>query len=217
MVESKAWDWNTPPSEIWFTPSEESCAMAYRWKARGYKSVLDFGCGLGRHAMLFAKEGFCVSAFDLSEEAVSYVNHQANLQDLEITATVAEMRNLPYDDHSFDAIFAFHVITHTDTDGIKQTLAEVKRVLKPGGEIYFTLCSKEGALFHNPDCPRIDENTVVKVDDSPENGVPHFHAGLEDIWALLADFELVSVRHIENCYSEGEVQSSKNYFILAKA
>lgn len=35
---------------------------------------------------------------------------------------VADMQDLPYQDDSFDAIFAYHVISHTDTLGIGQIL-----------------------------------------------------------------------------------------------
>ena len=45
--------------------------LAARWKGLGYRTLLDFGCGLGRHAVYFAKQGFKVSAFDLSDKAVA--------------------------------------------------------------------------------------------------------------------------------------------------
>ena len=34
--------------------------------------MLDIGCGLGRRPVFFARQGFDVSAFDLSEEGAGY-------------------------------------------------------------------------------------------------------------------------------------------------
>ena len=52
MAVSKAWEWNKETSSIWLQPSEESYYIAQRWKDKGFKRVLDFGCGLGRHSIL---------------------------------------------------------------------------------------------------------------------------------------------------------------------
>ena len=61
---------------------------------------------------------------------------------------------------------------------------------------------------------KYDENTVIKT-DGPEQGVPHFFADREDITELFADFELVKVRHIDDCYSDGKWKNQKHYFIEA--
>jgi ubiquinone/menaquinone biosynthesis C-methylase UbiE len=53
------------------------------------------------------------------------------------------MKELPYKDESFDCILAYHVISHTDTQGIKRILKELNRVLRKSGEFFITLCSKK--------------------------------------------------------------------------
>ena len=77
MAESKAWNWSEEKNAIWLTPSEESYYVANRWSELGYRRVLDFGCGLGRHSIFFARQGFHVSAFDLSPEGVSHLERWA--------------------------------------------------------------------------------------------------------------------------------------------
>jgi len=52
MTLSKAWDWNKEKRSIWLEPSEDSYYIVHKWKAKNFKRVLDFGCGLGRHALL---------------------------------------------------------------------------------------------------------------------------------------------------------------------
>lgn len=98
MTYSKQWNWKEAKSPVWVTPSEESYYIASRWKKIGYRDMLDFGCGLGRHSIFFAKKGFNVSAFDLSREAVEHLKKWANDEGLTINSTVADMLDLPYQD-----------------------------------------------------------------------------------------------------------------------
>ena len=60
MVESKAWNWEIISSnnEEWNTPSEEVYYLSNNWNSKGFSSILDVGCGFGRNAIYFAKNGF---------------------------------------------------------------------------------------------------------------------------------------------------------------
>jgi hypothetical protein len=49
MTESKEWDWQKESSPIWLEPCEESYYFCRRWKKAVKRTVLDLGCGLGRH------------------------------------------------------------------------------------------------------------------------------------------------------------------------
>lgn len=213
---SKAWDWKKESSSIWLNPSEESYYVAQQWKDKNIKNILDFGCGLGRHSIYFSKQGFHVSAFDLSEEGTEHLKEWAKKENLPIDITTANMIMLPYKDDSFDALFAYHVISHTDSVGIKKIIGEISRVLKVGGEIYLTLCSKETWSFRDAGYPQLDDNTVIKTDDGPEKGIPHFYVTLDDIIDLFADYDIEKIRHTDDCYFSGRKQNSKHYFISAK-
>jgi ubiquinone/menaquinone biosynthesis C-methylase UbiE len=216
MVDSKAWNWKEETSLIWLKPSEESYFIANHWIEKGYKNILDFGCGLGRHSIFFAKQGFNVSAFDLSQEGINHLEKWSKNEKLVIDLTVADMHNLPYKDNSFDCIFAYHVISHTDTKGMHKILSEISRILKPNGEIYLTLCSKETWSFKDAGFPIVDENTIIKTDEGPEKGIPHFYVTLQDILKLFSNFRIERIRHTDDCYFAGKEQNSKHYFILAK-
>lgn len=216
MSVSKAWDWNKESCPIWLQPSEEVYYVAQQWKDKNIKTVLDFGCGLGRHAIYFSKQGFSVSAFDLSKEGTEHLREWAEKEHLAISITNADMIKLPYADNSFDALFAYHVISHTDSIGILKIIREISRVLNVGGEIFLTLCSKETWSFRDAGYPKLDENTVVKTDDGPEKGIPHFYVTFDDITNLLADYDIERIRHTDDCYFSGRKQNSKHYFISAK-
>lgn len=215
MTQSKAWDWDKDKNPVWRIPSEESHYLACRWKSLGYKSILDLGCGLGRHTIFFAKHGFQVSAFELSPEGVQSTAKWVLEEGLNADVRNGDMLYLPYDDASFDCLFAYHVISHTDTPGAKKISGEIKRVVKPGGEIYVTLCSKDTWSFKEAGFPVIDENTVCKTDGAEAN-VPHFFVDLDNLLDLFTGFDIISVRHIDDCYFDRQKRNSKHYFLLAR-
>lgn len=216
MPVSKAWDWGKERAAVWLAPCEESFYLADRWAGLGYETLLDLGCGLGRHAVHFARQGFRVSAFDLSEEGTDHLREWASREHLDIDVKTADMLRIPYPDGAFDCVFAFHVISHTDTAGLRTIVSEIRRVLKKGGELFLTLCSKDTWSFREAGYPRLDANTVVKTGGGPEDGVPHAFVDLDDIRELFADVDLLRVRHIDDCWFDGRRQNSKHYFLLVR-
>ncbi len=216
METTKAWDWAAAKEDIWLRPSEESYYLAERWKAQKRQTILDLGCGLGRHSILFARRGFRVTSMDLSADGVDHLKQWAGREHLAVQAQTADMMDLPYETDCFDCVFSFHVISHCDTLGIRRVIAEMLRVLKPGGELYCTLCSKDSWSFHSAGYPRVDKNTVVKTDEGPEKGIPHFFVDLDDLLELFAGFEILRVRHVDDCWFDGAKRKSTHYFLLAR-
>ncbi|NLY96943.1 MAG: methyltransferase domain-containing protein [Clostridiaceae bacterium] len=124
-------------------------------------------------------------------------------------AEVGDIHNLPYEDNRFDCLLAYHVISHTDSEGIIKVISEIRRVLRSGGEFYITLCSKSSPNFTQSKYPKIDENTVIKTEE-PEIGIPHYYADLQDIHRLLREFLIFRIRHIEDFFKN---TSSRHYYI----
>ena len=213
---NKGWDWAKVGEDVWLKPSEESIAMLYRWKTQGFKKVLDIGCGKGRHALLFAKHGFEVSATDISASAI-----EETLQTLSANGVVchiirADMRDLPFGDGEFDAVFSYLTITHSDTAGVRKTLSEMYRVLKPGGEVFFTLNSSESPTYKSKKYRMLDKYTIIKMEEGPEEGEPHFYADEEILHELLEPFAIIWLNHTHNLYHNGEKLDSWKYYVLAK-
>lgn len=213
---SKPWDWTKNTQDFWNNPSEESYYLLNRWKNNNYKEFLDLGCGLGRHSLLFAKNNFQVNAFDLSTTAIENLkNKSKDLHMQNIVCTTGDMNELPYKDNSFDCVLAYHVISHTDTQGIKTIIKEINRVLKKEGEFFLTLCSKNSWSFQESGYPKLDENTVTKIEEGPENGIPHFYADEKTISELFTNFRLITVKHTKDIILNGsELRNSWHYFIL---
>ena len=218
MVDSKAWNWDIVEGShkrYWQEPATESYYLINRWLSQNKKDFLDLGCGLGRHTIQFAKAGFKVSGFDLSKASIGKTEEYAKQSGVSVDLKVGDMLDLPYDENSFDCIYCRNVISHTDTAGMKKIISELKRVLKKDGECYLTLGSKQ-TWGYKQDWPVVDENTKIRIEDGPENGIPHFYADYELIQELFKDFQIIKIFHIEDFIVKKQVISSFHYHVLIK-
>lgn len=218
MVESKGWNWNLVKEDkeyIWKNPSKESYYLLNRWKTQEKKEFLDLGCGMGRHSILFEKNKFNVSCFDISAEAIKRTKEWAEQENLQFDYKIGDMIELPYKNEQFDCILCRNVIEHTDTEGIKKVINEIYRVLKPEGECYLTLGSKDSWGFKQEEWPLIDENTRLRMEEGPEYKVPHFYADYELAKKLFSEFEIVQIYQVVDYHEkETEVTESYHYHLL---
>ena len=210
MIESKGWNWKIVKEnqeEIWKNPSIESYYLLNRWTSQGKKEFLDLGCGLGRHSILFGKNGFNVSCFDISQEAINRTKEWAEKEDLKFNYKVGDMLKLPYEDEEFDCIYCRNVISHTDTEGMKQVIKELYRVMKDGGECYLTLGSKDTWGFKQDVWPLIDENTRLKMEEGPEYKTPHFYVDYNLVQELFKEFRIVNIYQVVDYFENNDVLS----------
>lgn len=217
MIESKPWKWEMldQNDKYWNTPAPEIFYLSQKWKENGFEKFLDVGCGFGRNLFYMAKQGFNCSAFDLSIHAVELTKEKAKEQNINLeNICVADMLSFPYENESFDCLLALNVISHTDKNGFEKTLKEIKRVLKPNGEAYFTLGSKESFWFNNSKCIPVDSNTVIRVEDGPENGIPHFYIDDKDCFNLFNDFTIIEIKNVRQLTQYGNF--SPHYHVWLK-
>lgn len=126
--------------------------------ASGTGRVLDMGAGTGRSTLMVleARPLTTVVALDLFAE--SYEHHFGTGQSgqerllsnlkaagLENRATIqtGDMRKLPFEAATFDAIVSTYAIDHLGRDGAVASLSEASRVLKPGGEFLMMVIAKD--------------------------------------------------------------------------
>ncbi len=108
-------------------------------------SVIDVGCGAGRHSFEAFPRGADVVAFDQSAEDLNVVDAilQAMADQGEAPASAkaeavkGDALDLPYDDGSFDCVIASEILEHVPADD--RALEELIRVVKPGGRLAVTV------------------------------------------------------------------------------
>lgn len=214
-MESKAWNWSIADKTPWREPSKEVVGIAYRWKSKGFKEVIDYGCGLGRHSLFLSQMGFHVKGFDLSPEAVEETKKSMKEAGQVGEFKLGDIKKAPFGDESADAIVSFHVISHTDSKGILEVVNELHRLLVPGGEFFVDLCAK-GEGFATDPRRRIDENTLVSDEPGPEQGIPHFYASKEQMEDLFRDFEILILEQVRAYVLDGKISSRDHFYLLGR-
>jgi SAM-dependent methyltransferase len=114
--------------ETWIRP-----ALACLGNVTGLR-VLDYGCGHGMAAVVLARAGARVTAFDLSGGYVEEAQARARANHVPIDFAQANGEFLPFADATFDRVWGCAVLHHLD---LRQAGAELRRVLRPGGRAIF--------------------------------------------------------------------------------
>ncbi|MBV6698224.1 class I SAM-dependent methyltransferase [Kitasatospora aureofaciens] len=124
-------------------PSAPGRHAARVFAAAGARDVLELGAGHGRDALFLAREGFTVLATDFSPTGLEQLRAAAAEQGLtdRVTTAVHDVREpLPLPDASVDAVFAHMLLCMAlSTEEIHALVAEVRRVLRPGGSFVYTV------------------------------------------------------------------------------
>jgi SAM-dependent methyltransferase len=113
----------------------------------GAKSILDLGCGTGRHDFLLAEKGYEVTGVDRSEEMLAVANAQlSTLNSQRFSSSQPSTLNFQQGDirfirldRTFDVVVSlFHVISYQPgNDDLRAAFATAKEHLKPGGVFIF--------------------------------------------------------------------------------
>ncbi|WP_410648413.1 SAM-dependent methyltransferase [Amycolatopsis sp. cmx-4-54] len=109
--------------------------------------LLDAGCGVGAPAVLVAKEtGALVTGITVSAAQVAEGERRAFESGLSRSVRFerGDYQSIAYPDGSFDAIMAIESLMHApDLDAV---LAEFHRVLRPGGRLALSDCTREPGM-----------------------------------------------------------------------
>jgi SAM-dependent methyltransferase len=116
-----------------------------RLGVRGGDSVLDLGCGFGRHAFEAARRGAIVVALDAGRDEVrgvratfaAMVDAGELSGDTLAVAVQGDALALPFADETFDRVICSEVLEHIPDD--LGAMAELARVLRRGGTMAITV------------------------------------------------------------------------------
>jgi SAM-dependent methyltransferase len=178
-------------------PSAPGLAAAEAFAAAGAGSVLELGPGQGRDTLFLARQGLRVTALDIAPGAVETISAKARAAGLSGLVDVAchDLRDpQPLPDASFDASYSHMLFCMALSTGELERLAgELRRVLRPGGLVVYTVRTTADAHY-GAGTPR--------GDDMYEHGgfiVHFFDRALID--RLATGFELLDVADL----TEGEL------------
>ncbi|GAA4084829.1 class I SAM-dependent methyltransferase [Streptomyces hundungensis] len=193
------WDevWRTDSGRAdWSRPHPWVVEEATRLRALGAKDALDLGCGIGRHALFFAEEGFVSTGIDRAPAALEAAGADSAERSLQVTLDVGDFTELPYPDGSFDYVLAFNVVYHGDEVSLARTLAEVRRVLRPGGIYQCTMLSKRNGEYGKGD--EVSPNTFCQPGAPDDKVHPHMYVDAADLLRLHEGFQLISALDAEH-------------------
>ena len=98
----------------------------------GRSSLLDVGCAKGfmLHDLVELIPDITVRGVDVSDYAIAHA-----MDDIKSKVQVADARELPFADNSFDVVIAINTIHNLDRDDCAQALREIERVSRKGSFI----------------------------------------------------------------------------------
>ena len=189
----------------------------------GFGSVLDIGCGDGQISRLLARAGATVTGVDPTWNQVRVAAERSGGPQYARAAADA----LPFPDASFDAAVACLVFEHIDA--VDAAIAEVARVVRPGGRFSFFL---NHPLLQTPGSGWIDDHMIDPPEqywrigpylvesesvEQVEIGVyiRFIHRPLSRYLNTLAEHGLVLERMIEPAPPQGFLDRAPEYFAAA--
>lgn len=141
--------------------------------------VLEVGCGPGANIWFLHREGFDVSAIDVSPTAVDLAGKRLAQENADCPSPKADLRvgnfaALPWPDGTFDVAADIFALYANTSDVIEKAVMEIARVLKPGGLFYSKLWGTGCTGFGEG--RKLENGTFDAIPSGPcrDMGVSHF-------------------------------------------
>lgn len=197
----------------WRVPDNVVRGLIPRLRKERVSRVLDLGFGLGRHVVLFAREGFETFGIEPTASGFQHCTQWLQFEGLEADIRQGNMSQLPFRDGEFHFILSFNVIYHGTLADIQSALNEIQRVLRKTGLLFLTLnstrnewCGKGRELEHN-----------TFVDPEKDDGDhKHHYSDCEEVQQLLAGWKIERMHEAEQTLAGKRFPGSWHWAILAR-
>lgn len=164
--------------------------------------ILDCGAGGATPPLgLFKMHGFDTYGIDIDLESVQKANAYGNEHGMVLNIHEGDMTRLPMEDDTFDFAYSYNSIFHMKKNEIKRAIAELKRVLKPGGLLFVNFLSVDD--FRCGEGPDLGNNQYEQMDDTP---VIHSYFEYDEADIYFSDMTmLIKERRVLNRIYEGNM------------
>lgn len=122
------------PLEIMTTPT--AARLARHAGVKSGQRVLDVACGTGVVAVTCARQGARTTGLDLTPELIERARENSAIAGVDVDWHVGDVEELPFEDAAFDTVLS--QFGHMFAPRPEVAIAEMLRVLKPGGTIAFS-------------------------------------------------------------------------------
>jgi SAM-dependent methyltransferase len=178
--------------------------------------ILDMGCGDGRNLRLLLDLGFEVHAMEITPAIVENLRSLAGELGWPVQLSVGTNASLPYPDQFFDYMLCCSSCYYLGgTTNWPTVLAELARVIKPGGFLVANFPDEDNAVLRNS--IRQADGSLLVTDDPHglRNGTRFMTAkDAEAVAALVSpQFRLVALGHQDDDYYGLRVSG---YFVVAQ-
>jgi SAM-dependent methyltransferase len=126
------------------SPTTSALSASETFARSGAKSVLIPGVGYGRNAKPFLERGLSVVGIEISGTAIELARSRLGLQIPIIHGSVTDM---PFDRRKYDGVFCYGLAYLLDARGRQKLIRDCYRQLEPGGQMIFTVISKEAPMY----------------------------------------------------------------------
>jgi SAM-dependent methyltransferase len=174
-------------------PTSVARRLAGLFRAHGVRCILEAGCGSGRDALFYAREGFDVTGTDISQNALRWARRQAEAEGLRPIWLCEDLIETRLPPESFDASVAVHLV-HLQPAGVRQAMVnQLWQLTRDAGLIVMAnySTSETGLTTWGP-----YPETNTRVD--PKGKLVHFFDA-DDLRALLPPdrFELLALEEVD--------------------